>query len=70
MGVRETVSPPAATSRIRTRVLSQRADTDLRSGNAQKANGHQHSGNCDLIISELNPVQILNAETVGRNQTI
>jgi hypothetical protein len=50
-----------------TRVKGQGADTDLRSGNTQKANGHQHSGNCDLIVAKLNSVQILHAEAVGRN---
>lgn len=43
---------------------------DLGSRNAQEAHGHENTSNCDLIISKLDAVEVLDAQTVGRNQAV
>jgi hypothetical protein len=36
----------------------------------QEADGHEHSSDRDLVVTELYSIQVLHAETVRRNQTV
>ena len=61
-GLRQTISVQSSSIH--------RNSFDLGSRNAQEAHGHQHTSDCDLVVSKLDAVEVLNAQTVGRNQAV
>jgi hypothetical protein len=45
-------------------------ESHLGSRNAEEANRHEHPINSNLVISKLDPIEVLNAKTVGGDQAI
>ena len=44
--------------------------TYLRAGDAQEADRHEHTIDCDLVVAELDAVQVLYTQTIRRAETI
>ena len=50
--------------------LGVRSHSHLSPGDTQEADGHEHPSDRDLVITELDSIQVLHAETVRRNQAV
>jgi hypothetical protein len=55
---------------IRLRAFFRKAFDRLGSRNGQKANTHEHSTDSDLSISELDTLEVQNAQTVSADQAV
>ena len=44
--------------------------TYLRAGDAQEADGHEHTIDCDLVVAELDAIEVLHAQAVRRDEAV
>lgn len=65
-----TISPPADKDSFNDVCGNTWECSHLGSRDTQEADGHEHSSDRNLIITKLDPIEVLHAKTVRSNQTV